>query len=147
MLGTKFSKLVGNHSSELATRIVQQLQRSPRTWKYRGLDERELTDDIRYLLLNLDDWLANRTDRQIHERYSAISRRRASQGIPSEQLLWAIVIAKDQIIAFLRAEAAADGVLDLFGEVEFLFALSDFFDQAIYDSLVAYKQIAERQAA
>lgn len=145
MLGTKFSRLIERHSDEISSRIVSELRTSPRTWSFRDIPEDELARDVQVLLSNIGEWLSQRTERQLVDRYSAIGRRRYAQGIPLEQLIWAFVIAKEQVFNFVRREGAADGALELFSELEFMLTFTHFFDQASYAAVCAYKDAALEQ--
>jgi hypothetical protein len=146
MVGSKFTKLVEKNSEELSLQLAHKLHSSSRTKGFHNLPLADLVADVHYLYHNLGDWLLYRTEDDVRSRYAEIGRRRALQQITSEELMWGFTMAKEHIISFLQREAAADNALALFGELEFVMALSQFFDRAIYFALAAQRTAIQQEA-
>lgn len=140
MLGTKFARLVEKHCDSLSKGLVQKLRTSERTFAFRVVPEHELTHDAQVLYRNLTDWLITRTELDVQQRYMQIGARRAQQGIPLDQFIWALVVSKEHLWLFMQREAVADGALAVLGELEFLLALEQFFDRALYYATLGYAQ-------
>lgn len=138
MLGSKFARLIEKHRESLSKGLVQKLMTSERTFTFRLVPEHELIHDAQVLYSNLTDWLITRTELDVQQRYMQIGARRAHQGIPVNQYIWALVISKEHLWVFLQREAVADGALELLGELEFLLAMEQFFDRAVYYATLGY---------
>jgi hypothetical protein len=61
--------------------------------------------------------------------------------------LWALVIGKEHLLAFLHREGFADGAVELYGELQLLQLLDQFFDRAVYYAAVGYEQARMKKAA
>ena len=81
-------------------------------------------------------------------RYVQIGARRALQHVPLSQLVWAIVLTKENLWEFIKKEAALERPVEVFGEMEMLEWLEMFFDRAIYYAAMGYERtFAEHEFA
>ena len=147
MLGLKFARLIEKHSQRLGEGLAHKLRTSERTEGFRIIPEEELARDIVRLYANLADWIGMRTEQDVEKRYREIGRRRAEQGIPAEELVWALVLSKEHLWHFLQRESTADGALELFGELDFLLSLEQFFDRATYHAMAGYSGVKKKKEA
>ncbi len=147
MLGIKFARLIEKHSEALGKLLVDKLRNSGRTDSFRAIAEHELLHDIQVLYRNLSDWLMTRTELDIKQYYTKLGIRRAEQGVPMDQFIWALVLAKEQLWLFMQREAMVEGALELVNELEFLLALEQFFDRALYYAVIGFMQAKKRAAA
>jgi hypothetical protein len=69
-----------------------------------------------------------------------IGRRRAAQGVPVSQLIWAIALTKENLMEFLARESSMDKPIEICGEMEVLQLLEQFFDRAIYYAALGYER-------
>jgi len=143
MLGIKLVRLIERHSDSLVQGLVEQLRTSERTSDFRRVDPDELCRGAGELYHHLGEWLLQRTETDIAQRFRAIAIRRAQEGIQSHQLVWALMLTRDHIWHFLRREAFADNIVQLYGEMELQELLNQFFDRAIYHAIRAYEQAGE----
>jgi hypothetical protein len=72
---------------------------------------------------------------------------RCRQGVLLSQLIWAILLVKDNLFDFLNREAAIERPSEVFGELEILQLLDQFFDQAVYHAAVGYERTRNQAAA
>jgi hypothetical protein len=147
MLGIKFARLIEKHSESLGKALVDKLRTSNRTDSYRSIPEHELLHDIQVLYRNLSDWLMTRTELDVKQYYTKIGTLRAEQGVPMNQYIWAMVLAKEQLWLFMQREAMAEGALELMNELEFVLTLEQFFDRAMYYVAMSYTQGKKSAAA
>lgn len=84
-----------------------------------------------------------KTEGDIAERFHAVARRRATEGIRLHQFVWALTLSRDHLWHFLRHESFADNIVALHGEMELLSLLNQFFDRAIYHAILAYADAAD----
>ncbi len=123
MLGVKFIHLIENNSELLGKGLVQMLKVSGRTDAYRVIPEHELLHEAQVLYRNLNEWLANRTELDVQQYYTQMGMRRAEQGVPIGQFLWALILGKEHLWSFMQREAVGEGALELINELGFLLAL------------------------
>ena len=140
MLGIKFARLVEKHCETLGKTLVNKLRSSGRTDAFRSIPEHELLHDVQVLYRNLSDWLMTRTELDVQQYYTMIGMRRAEQRVPINQFIWALVVAKEQLWLFMQREAMAEGALELVSELEFVLALEQFFDRALYYAVMGYTE-------
>jgi hypothetical protein len=129
----------------LSESLVNKLQSSERTTTYRHIPAHELKAAVLDVYENLGEWLLSKTETDVELRYRELGKRRLSQGVPLSQFMASMLITKDHLWAFLRRESISDGALQLYGELEFLQALTNFYDRAIYYASQGYEQ--KQQAA
>jgi len=65
---------------------------------------------------------------------------RAEEALRASQLNWVIVLTKETLWEFLKKEAVMDRPTEVFGELEMLQMLDQFFDRAVYHGAVGYEQ-------
>jgi hypothetical protein len=147
MLGIKFARLIEKHSESLGKALVDKLRSSSRTDSYRSISEHELLHDIQVLYHNLSDWLMVRTELDVKQYYTKMGLFRAEQGVPMNQFIWALVLAKEQLWLFMQREAMTEDALELMNELEFVLALEQFFDRAMYYVAMSYTQGKKSAAA
>ncbi len=147
MLGSRLVRLIESHSDALAEGLVRKLCNSGRTADFRNIPQEELIRGAHEIYSNLSDWLLTKTESDIELRYTAIGARRAAQGIALQELVWAMLVSKEHLWAFLQREGLVTGPVELFGELELMQLLDQFFDRALYYVVVGYGESAGRKAA
>ncbi|HWR35320.1 MAG TPA: hypothetical protein VN622_05560 [Clostridia bacterium] len=148
MPGLRYARLIEKYSDALAIGIVHKLHAAERTDSLRAIPATELEHDVRQLVQHLGDWLDTKTESDVHQRFTRLGARRGQQGVPLEQLVWAMIISKEHLWTFMQGEALADDALELLSELEFVISLEQFFDRAVYYVIVGHKSaMKERQAA
>lgn len=88
---------------------------------------------------DLMEWMGSETDSLIEARYVELGRIRAQQGVPFSQLFWAVCITRDFLCDFIQQECSVDDPVEFWGGVILLRSLNQFFDRALYFSLVGYQ--------
>lgn len=147
MLGSRLVGLIERHSDELADGLVHKLCNSSRTTDFRKIPQDELAKGAHEIYSNLSDWLLTKTESDIELRYTAIGSRRAVQGVAMAQLVWAMLMSKEHLWGFLQREGFVTGPVEVFGELELLQLLDQFFDRAMYYAVVGYGERALRTVA
>ena len=100
----------------------------------------ELRERVYEIYRHLGDWLLGKTEFDIEKRYLEIGARRAQQGVPLSQLVMVIILTKENLWEFLRKESPLDRPVEVFGELEMLQLLEQFFDRAIFYAVLGYEQ-------
>jgi hypothetical protein len=141
MLAYRLVRLIETHSDALATSLLHKVQDSGLTSAYlAAVPAEELKQRVFEIYRHLGDWLLGKTEVDIEKRYHEIGAARASQGVPLHELVWAIVLTKENLWDFLKREAVLDRAVEVFGEMEMLQLLDQFFDRATYYAAAGYEQ-------
>ena len=147
MLTYRLVRLIETHSEDLAARLLETVQHSEFTRSYSNVPAEELRQRVYEIYQHLGDWLLAKTDTNLKQRYHAIGACRYEQNVPLAELVWAIVVAKETLCEFLTWEFVPTQTLDVFGELELLQLLNDFFDRATHYAVLGYEQAREEQYA
>ena len=140
MLAYRLLRLVETHSEALAAGLLEKTQNSPLLPGYRHVPPGELEQRVYEIYRHLADWLLGKSELDVEKRYMEIGAKRARQGVPLSQLIWAIILTKTNIWDFLKREAVLDRPAEISGELEVEELLDQFFDHAIYYAAVGYER-------
>lgn len=88
----------------------------------------------------LTDWLANESDASLQDHYIALGMRRAQQGVPFSQVFWAVCIASEHLWQYMQQECLLEEPVEFWGGVMLLYSLKQFFDRALYFTLIGYQR-------
>ena len=132
--------LIETHSNELASCLLNRVRSSEATAAYDQVPDEDLKDRVYEIYRHLGDWLITRDQFDLEERYEKIGARRANQDVPFSQLVWAIVLTKDNLWEFLKLHSEMERPVEVFGELEMLQLLDLFFDRAIYFAAIGYEK-------
>jgi hypothetical protein len=147
LLAYRLVRMIEMHSDALAQSLLAKVQTSHKTSAFSQVPVVELRQRVYEMYRHLGDWLLGKTEIDIEARYKEIGGRRAAQGVPFSQVVEAIVLTKDNLWEFLMKEAAVDRPVEVFGELEMLQLLDQFFDRAIFYAAVGYENAAVLQEA
>jgi len=147
MIALRLVHLIESHSEELAEGLTKKLLSSERTRDLRKIPADELHHRCHEIYRNLSDWLLNKTEHDIEGVYKALGARRAGQGISIAGLTWAILLTKEHLWTFLEWEGVHGGLHNVFGELELLRLLDQFFDRAVYYAAEGYEEAMSSRAA
>jgi hypothetical protein len=146
MIALRLVRLIENHSDELAQGLIEKFERSRRTSEMKKVPPVELRDRVDELLHQLGEWLLTKTDSDVERRYFEIGGRRASQGVSLSHYCWAIVLTKEHIWEFLEQQAFLTNPVEIYGEMELLRLLDQFFDRAICYAAEGYELHGEKHS-
>ena len=146
MIALRLVRLIENHFAELADGLTRKLLSSDRTRDLHKVPAHELHQRCDEIYHNLSDWLLSKTDHEIESVYKSLGARRAHQGVPLAALTWAILLTKEHLWGFLESEGVYGGLHNVFGELELLRLLDQFFDRAVYYATEGYEQATAKVA-
>ncbi len=147
MLSLKLVQLIEKHSPQLAHGLCEKLRKSEKTDDFRRVPGEELEAAAFDIYRHLGEWLLTKTETDIELRYREVGARRAAQGVSITEWVWAIILTKEHLWGFLQRESLLDRPFEVFGELELLRMLDQFFDRAIYYGIVGFQQHAAMQEA
>jgi len=145
MIALTLVRVIERHANELAAELVTKLLASPRTVDLRKVPAAELQRQIEEVLLHLSEWLLAKTAYDIERRYLELGERRASQGVALSDFCWAMVVTKEHLWEFLERQGFRRGPVEIYGEMELLRLLDQFFDRALCFATEAYEQHSQLQ--
>jgi hypothetical protein len=140
ILAYRMVRLIETHSQDLVRTLQQRIKESSRCNAYRNVPAEELAQVVGDIYLHLGEWLLGRTETDIQNRYQAIGARRAAQRVPLSQVIWCISLVKENLWEYLRREGNDEQITEVFGEIQILQLLEQFFDRAMYFTVIGYER-------
>src|SRR5512146_2835128 len=140
MLAYRLVKLIELHSEGLSKALRKKMEACRRCPAYKNVPEEELTAVVYEMYRNLGEWLLGKTEADIEHRYRAIGARRAQQNVPLSQMIWVISLVKENLWEYLKQENVMERPAEVFGELEMLQLLEQFFDRAQYYAALGYEE-------
>lgn len=140
MIAVRLVRLIETHSDELTDGLLIKFQTSPRTAELQKVPPHELRSRSSEILRNLSDWLLWKSKADIEHRYKEVGASRATQNVSLADVCWAIMLTKEHIWSFLEREGLMRGPLEIYGEMELLRLLDQFFDRAMCFCVEGYEQ-------
>jgi len=142
MLLYRLVRLIETHSQALAAGLLTRVQESDHARDYRNVPSEELKQRVYEIYRHLGDWLLGKTEFDIEKRYLEIGALRAQQQVPFSQVAMVIMLTKDNLWEFLKKQTPMDRPVEVFGELEMLQLLEQFFDHAIFYAAMGYERAA-----
>lgn len=147
MMVYRLVRMIETHSQALAAGLLDQVQNSKLTPNFQqNVPPDDLKERVYEIYRHLGEWLMGKDELQLEQRYLQIGARRASQQVPMSEVIWVIVLTKDNLWEFIKKESVLEQPVEVFGELEMLQLLEQFFDRAIYYASVGYEQAVANPA-
>lgn len=140
LLAYRLVKLIETHSEGLASALQQKIDTSERCAAYRKLPREELTTVVGEMYRHMGQWLLGNSESELEARYTAIGARRAEQGVPLSQVISTIALVKENLWDYVKTNDQLGSPVEIFGELEMLQLLEQFFDRAMYYAAVGYER-------
>jgi len=141
MMLYRLVRLIETHSQALAAGLLDQVENSKLTPNFkRNVPPEDLKERVYEVYRHLGEWLMGKDELQLEQRYLKIGARRADQQVPLSEVIWVIILTKDNLWEFIKKESVVERPVEVFGELEMLQLLEQFFDRAIYYAAVGYEQ-------
>ena len=100
----------------------------------------------REIYQNLSDWLLAKTQPEIEERFVGLGVRRAKQGVPLSDLLYALTVTKDCLWDHLEQDGLFEDPVELIGDLNLMHSVGRFFDRAAHAAAIGYEGAHSRGA-
>ncbi|HKW17109.1 MAG TPA: hypothetical protein VJO35_06345 [Terriglobales bacterium] len=140
MVALRLIRLIETHCDDVSRNLATRIRSSVRTAEMQKVSEPELIAGLQELLQHLSEWLLTKTESDIEKRYNEMGARRALLGIPLSDSCWAVVMTKEYLWDFLQKQGFLRNPIELYGEMELLSLLDQFFDRAICFMVQGYEQ-------
>jgi hypothetical protein len=139
--------LIETHADTLVESLEERISRSERCEDYRRVSAVELKRLVSGIYGQLGQWLVTKTEEDIERRYTMIGARRAEEGIPVSQVLWCIMLVKENLWEFLRNNENLENTAQIFGELVLTQMVDQFFDRAMYYAVRGHERVREGRVA
>ena len=139
MVSRKLIKVIQDHSSDLARKWLQNVQKSSTTPTYQTFDEKALLERVQNVYANLGKWLEEETS-QVEHYYTALGAERLEEGFKLSEVLSALSITKRVLWEHVLTQGLLDSALDLHQALELNNQVVLFFDKAAYYVAVGYEK-------
>ena len=141
MFAFKLIQLIETRSEHLSEGLMHRLKKNDRCIELlRRVPSDELRRRTHEIYRNLNDWLRNKTESEIEERYIGLGMKRAMQGVPYTDFFSAVSTTKEHLWQFMQSEGLFVEPIDLFGGMDLLHSLDRFFDRILYSAAVGYQR-------
>ena len=141
MYAFKLIRLIETRADQLSEALMHRLKKNDRCG---DLLQRVPSDELRSrsheIYRDLSDWLLLKTESELEERYVVLGMKRATQGVPYTDLLWAVTTTKEYLWEFMLAEGLFEEPIDLFGEIDLLYSMDRFFNRILYFVAIGYER-------
>jgi hypothetical protein len=147
MMLYRLVRLIETHSEALAGCLLDRVRNSELTPSFqKNVPPEELKERVSEVYRHLGEWLIGKDELHLEQRYLQIGAQRAAQHVPLSELVWVIVLTKENLWEFIKKESVMERTVEVFGELEMLQLLEQFFDRAIYYATVGYELATAEQA-
>jgi hypothetical protein len=141
MIALRLVRLIESHCDALTEDLVEKLLAASRTGDMRKIPVAELRQRLHELLQHLSEWLLNKSSQDIEAQYRALGTRRAEQGVSLSDFAWSVVLTKEHLWEFLQRQGFLRNAVEIYGEMELLRLLDQFFDRALYYAIEGYETL------
>ncbi|HET7185211.1 MAG TPA: hypothetical protein VFI82_11045 [Terriglobales bacterium] len=143
LLAYRLVRLIETHADRLAKSLLAKLRESGKCPDFTRVPAQEFEQRVYEIYDHLGEWLLGKKEEDVARRYFEIGSRRQKQGVPLSQLMEAIVLTREHLWNYLKHEANLDKPVEIFGELEMMELLEQFFDKAMYYAAVGYEESAK----
>jgi len=147
IMAHRLMKLIETHADALTESLEAKIASSERCADYARVSGDELKTLVGGIYGQLGVWLVSKTEEDVERRYTMIGIRRAEQSVPVSQLLWCIVLVKENLWSYLKNLESLDNTAEVFGELELMQMVDQFFDRAMYFAVRGHEQVREARLA
>jgi hypothetical protein len=145
LLAHRLMRLIESHADELAETLEAQIASSERCATYAGVSSEEMKGMVAGVYANLGHWLVTKTEQDIERAYMTVGTRRAEQNVPASQLVWCIVLVKENVWDYLKDMEGISNPSEVFAVLELMRMVEQFFDRALYYAVRGHEQVREAQ--
>jgi hypothetical protein len=142
MIRHRLIRLIESRSDELANELLLRAKSSPHLASFTKVPPSELKQRVYEIYRNLGEWLVKRTEADIEKQYCTIGARRFRQGVPLSELIWAIILTKDNLWDFLNRESFPGFEMEVLAEHEMFRLIDRFFNHAMYYAARGHEKAA-----
>lgn len=134
-------KQIEAHAEQLTQRVIDAMRTSPRTKFLRDVSEEELKRRFFDLFRNLGRYLSEKSEGEIETIYGEIGRRRCREAVPLGELVYALILVKQNLWDYVQKNVVAVSESTLYEEEQVAEMIGRFFDRALYHTVRGYEEV------
>jgi len=138
-------RLIEKHSEELSSALVLHVTQSPALPSFHNVPAEELQQRASNFYQHLGDWLLGKTEIDIKKHYAELAALRYHQGVPLSELIWSIVLTKENLWDFLNRESFPGFEAVVLAEHEWFRMIDKFFSHAVHYAAIGYEEAALKE--
>lgn len=138
MISRKLVKQIEANADKLAMDVVETVKQDRRAEFYHSMPDNKYHKLVHDLYKHLGSWLQSQTWHRLRTSYERKGRDRFHDGMPLDQLVFALTQTKAALVEFVRGSVQGDSS-ERELEMELLLAISAFFDRAIYHTVRGFE--------
>jgi hypothetical protein len=135
------------HAEQLSERAIQAVRTSPRIKSLGAMSEEELRRKFFELYRNLGRWLGEKGEAEIEATYGEVGRRRCREGVPLNELIYALILVKQELWGYVQKHIAPASEGNLYQEEQIIEMMGKFFDRAVYHTIRGYEEVWTKEAS
>jgi hypothetical protein len=139
-LANRLVQLIEMHSDRLAETMLMRLQGCDKCPTFKNVPRQEFRQRVYEVYDHLGEWLMDKKEEDVARRYTEIGMQRKQQRVRLSELMYAIMLTREHLWEWLQQEAKLEKPAEVFGELEMLNLLEQFFDRAMYYAAQGYEQ-------
>jgi hypothetical protein len=140
MLSTRLIQMIEDHAEQLTQGLARHLKSHPRTASYRRFSDTEIHNRTYTVYKNLGAWTVGKPEGEIRRTYEELGLDRFEEGIPLHEVIYALIITKNHLLNYVRTQGLGATALEIYGEQELANKVNQFYDNAIYYTVVGYER-------
>jgi hypothetical protein len=139
MLLPRLMQLIGSHADQLANQVLHEIGTSPRLHVLKSREEEVLRKRVHELYRDLGAWLTERDEERLEDVFGGFGRHRRADGTPLDEIVFALMLVKHHLWAFIERNDVTDDPMELVQERHLLMDIGRFFDRATYHMVRGYE--------
>jgi hypothetical protein len=139
MLTVRLMQMIEDHAEDLTQELIKDLQSNKKTPHYHHLTYEEQHFRTYAVYRNLGHWVTQKNEEQVEATYADLAVRRHAEGVPLEEVVFALILTKNHLYQYVRMTGLMDSAVELHQERELRRLVGYFFDKAIYYTVKAYQ--------
>lgn len=140
MIARRLVQLIERNADELAKRLIKNVTQNPSTQTFcKNIPREELRERAYEIYRHLSVWLTEKTEGEIRDKNISVGERRAEQGIPLHEVIFAILLVKENLYREIRASGLGDSAIELFQALDLADRVNQFFDKTLYYVALGYE--------
>lgn len=147
MLAAHLLHRIEKNWDRIARQVIAERDQDPNLQHYRALSDHEIRARAQDLAQNLANWLNQKDEAALAERYERLGEARFREGIPLNELIHKIILIKRVIREHATENNLASTPLEIYAEIDLLRTMAAFFDFVVYHVARGYEAALRREMA
>ena len=139
MISAKLVQMIEEHAEELTQELLKDVQTNPKTSSYHDVTTEELHNRTYEVYKNLSDWLIDKTEKDVEQKYLALGQKRRTEKTPLSHVVYALALTKSHLVDYVKRSGLVDTALEFYQELELFHMVTQFYDRAIYYTICGYE--------